>query len=291
MSSQNKTEYFFFSAFVKLFSLLGINKARKFAHFLAFLFYYIIPLRKETVISNLKRAFPDLSDKEIRKLAYRNYYSVAVTLIEIMCLPYMKPEQVKNCLHVPDVEKIREKFLLNRGVLLMTAHFGNWELGACSVGLHLGVPIYVVAKPQRNTFVSSWLTMMRESFGNKVVLLGMSIRNIFKVLYDKQIVGVVGDQRGNPEDPRVKFMGIDSSVYPGTAVMALRTKSPIVVVITERQKDFTYHLKTGFIEVENLEGTEEEKIIAINQQYCAILEESIRKYPEQWFWMHKRWKY
>ncbi|MDP4176192.1 MAG: lysophospholipid acyltransferase family protein [Bacteroidota bacterium] len=291
MSFKNKYEYFFFHSFVRLFSLVGMKGARHFAHLLAMMFFYVIPVRKETVISNLQKAFPGLSQKEVKKIAYRNYYSFCVTLIEIMCIPRLTPEQVKKMVYCSNLEAIKERYELNRGLIFLTAHFGNWELAASSVSLQLGVPLYVVAKPQRNSLVSDWLNTMREKFGNKVVLLGMSFRNIFKVLYQKNIVALVGDQRGDIDGPRVKFMGIDSSVYPGTAVLALRTKSPIAVAIVERQKDFSYRIDAQFIDIEDLEGTDEEKVLEINQRYSNILETYIRRNPEQWFWMHKRWKY
>lgn len=291
MSFKNKSEFFLFSAFVKLFNIIGIRHARYFARLLAVIFFYIIPVRKKTVISNLQKAFPELPITKIKQIALNTYYSFSLTLIEIMCVPFLPAEKVKKMVLCPKIDIIKQKYEQKKGVIFLTAHFGNWELGASSIALQLNTPIYVVAKPQRNSLVGDWLNMSREKFGNKVVMLGMSFRNIFKVLYEKNIVGLVGDQRGDPDGPRVKFMGIDSTVYPGTAVLALRTKSPIVVAIVERQKDFSYRIDAEFIDVEELEGTEEEKIIAINQRYSSILEACIRKSPEQWFWMHKRWKY
>jgi len=236
-------------------------------------------------------AFPEKSGKEIGQIAYKAYFSFALTLAEIMCIPFQTAEKIKSWVSCPKLHLVKEKFEENKGVIFLTAHFGNWELGACSIGAQLGVPVYVVYKPQRNVFVGDWINMMREKFGNKTVPLGLSIRNIFKALVEKKIIGLVGDQRGEPDGPRVKFMGIDSSVYPGAAVMALKTKSPIAVAVTERQADYSYYVDINFIDIDECKGTTEEKVMQINQQYHNILEACIRRNPEQWLWMHKRWKY
>ncbi|HEX2962166.1 MAG: lysophospholipid acyltransferase family protein [Bacteroidota bacterium] len=291
MDFKNRFEYFLFTSFVRVFSIIGIKRARHAAHFLAFLFYYVIPIRKSTVQGNLKLAFPDLSARELKRLSYRCYYSFAVTLIEIMCIPELKIGELKKMVYCPDLELIRKKFDEGKGVLMLTAHFGNWELGAISVSAQLGIPMYVAAKPQRNNLVGSWLTMMREKFGNKVVMLGMSFRNIFKELKNRHLIGLVGDQRGDPDGPRVNFMGVSSAVYPGTAVLAIRTGAPVIVCIIARQEDYSYRAFVEIIETSELEGTDDDKIIEINQRYSSILEKYIRIYPEQWLWMHKRWKY
>lgn len=291
MDIKNRFEYFLFKSFIRVFSLIGIKRARHVAHFLAFLFYYVIPIRKPTVLGNLKLAFPGLSAGELKHLSYKCYYSFAVTIIEIMCIPKLKVDELKKMVYCPDLELIRTKYDEGKGAILLTAHFGNWELGAVSIGAQLGIPLYVAAKQQRNGLVGSWLNMMREKSGNKVVMLGMSFRNIFKELKSRHIIGLVGDQRGDPDGPRVNFMGISSAVYPGTAVLAIRTGAPVIVCIIARQEDYSYRAFVDVIETSELEGSDEDKIIEINQRYSAILEKYIRVYPEQWLWMHKRWKY
>lgn len=258
---------------------------------LAFFFFYVVPIRKKTVLENLKIAFPDLTDRQLHKLAFKSYKSFALSLIEILCLPHLKETELLELVKCPDVEIIREKYAQNKGVILLTAHFGNWEMGAAMIGVRLNLPVYVVAKPQRNELVTDWLTNMRETFGNKVVMLGMSIRNVYKELYNKNIVGLVGDQRGPKEGDRVNFFGRPTAIYSGTATLAVKTGSPIVAAFIVRDEDNTY---TAFIEdinLEDLPSDEKERISAVNQKYMDLLEKYIRQHPEQWLWMHKRWKY
>ncbi|MCX6149393.1 MAG: lysophospholipid acyltransferase family protein [Ignavibacteriales bacterium] len=291
MYIQNRIEYILFISFVRFFNLIGFERARRSAKIIAFIIFYFIPIRKSTVISNLKTAFPEYSEKEINKLAFRSYISFSITLSEIFCLPYISREKLKSQMDCPQIDFVREVYNKGKGMLIMTAHFGNWELCATAIGAQLDLPVYVVAKNQRNPFVTKWLNMMRESFGNKVTPLGVSIKNVYKELLNKNILGIVGDQRGPREGIRVNFFGKSTSVYPGAAFLAVKTGSPIVVSINPRLENFKYKVFTEFIDPKMLTGTDEEKILEINQKYFSILESTIRKYPDQWFWMHKIWKY
>jgi len=288
---QNRIEYILFILLIKFFNLLGLNLARSAASLLTFIFFYIFPIRRETVTENLKIAFPDKNDSEIKSLAKNCYKSFIITFVEIACLPYLSKEKVKSLVNIPDLQLALSKYNQKKGLVLLTAHFGNWELGAVSSAIQMNVPISVVGKSQRNPYVNDWINMMREKFGNKVTQLGVSIKNVYKELLNKNIIGMVGDQRGPREGIRVNFFGKPTAMYPGTAQMALKTGSPIVVCISVRQPDYKYLIDLEFIEPDKLTGTEEEKILAINQRYMNVLENKIRHNPEQWFWMHKIWKY
>lgn len=291
MSIQNLIEYSFFIALVRFFQLFGLQKARLFAKPLAFLFFYLIPIRKSTVIENLKIAFPGYSEKKIYKIAFNCYYSFTTVLIEIICLPRIKKESLKLLMDCPQIQLLRDAYSKDKGMIILTAHFGNWEIGAASIAAHLGVPLHVVAKDQRNPYITDWLNKMRESSGNTVTSLGVSIKNVYKELKNKNVLGIVGDQRGPREGTRVNFFGKSTAVYPGTAILAVKTGSPVAVGIIVRQPDLKYKVLFEVIDPDNLDGSDEEKAYAINQKYFSVLESYIRKYPEQWFWMHKIWKY
>lgn len=270
-----------------------MRRARKFSGFLAFLFYYLIPIRKQTVLENLIKAFPEKSQAEINKIAYNTYKSFSTALIEILMMPYLDRCEIEKVLDTKDEYKqlIIDKFNEGKGVILLSAHFGNWEYIAASVSAQINLPFYVIVKSQRNPFVNEWMNKARESWINKVVPLGMSVREIFKQLKEKHIVAMVADQRGPSDGIRVNFFGRKASVYPGPAMLALKTKAPILYGITVRQKDSLYKVYVEEVSMENLPDSDEEKIIELSQRHTDILEKFIRENPEQWLWMHKRWKY
>ena len=288
---KNRIEYFLFLLFSLSFRLLGLNTSRKLSGFLAFIFYYLIPIRKETVLENLTNAFPEFDEKKIRNIAYNAYKSFLTAFIEILYLPKISRQGLKAAVNCPNKELIETKFKEDKGVILLSAHFGNWEYVAASVALQLNIPFSVVVKPQRNPYVSDWMNNVRTRWNNDIVSLGLSIRKIYQTLKEKKIVAMVADQRGPQESIKVEFFGRKVSVLVGPVVLALKTGAPILYGIPVRQKDNSYKIVMHEISKDNLPEDNEEQIIELSQRHTAYLESFIREYPEQWLWMHKRWKH
>jgi KDO2-lipid IV(A) lauroyltransferase len=243
------------------------------------------------VLDNLKHAYPDLSSKEIKDIAYGSYKNFAITLVEILYLPRITKEQIKKAFDFTNFDLIEKKELEKNGVILLTAHFGNWEYGAISVGVHLNKKLSVVVKSQRNPYFNDWMNKARTRWNNEVVPLGVSIRNVYSVLLNKGIIGIVADQRGPEESIKLEFFGRKTSVYTGPAILSLKMNSPLIYGVSVRQPDYSY--KMDFVEIsrQNLPDEYDGKIRVISERMLKQLEESIREHPEQWLWMHKRWKH
>ena len=288
---KNRIEYIVFRFFSLCFKIIGLNVSRKLAPALAFLFYYFIPIRKKVVIENLQLAFPENDLKTNNKLARKIYNSFAITLVEIMCLPFLNESQLISSVNCINPELILEKYKEGKGVILLSSHFGNWEFGAISVGIQIKFSLSVVVKPLRNNLVYELMNKGRTKFGNEVVPLGISIRRTYQTLKEKKIVAMVADQRGPVEGVRVDFFGKPVSIYTGPAALALKTGAPILCGIPIRQKDYKYNMTLVEISQDDLPKEEEEKIKEISQRYTSYLESVIRQHPEQWLWMHKRWKH
>lgn len=288
---QNKLEYAIFLSFALMVKILGLNLSRRFSFFLAAFFYYFVPIRKKTVFENLTMAFPNYSKKKIKKIAFGSYRSFCITLVEILYMPNMSKEEIIESVKCSNPDLIVEKYKENNGVILLSAHFGNWEYIACSMSAVIDIPFTVITKPQRNPYVTKWLDTVRIRWGNKIVSLGISIRQVYKELKQKNIVAMVADQRGPSDGTRVDFFGRKASVYPGPAILSLKTKAPILYGIAIRQPDYSYKATMVEISQDNLPEKEEDKVTEISRRHTAYLEEVMRKHPEQWFWMHKRWKY
>lgn len=288
---KNRLEYIVFLVFSSLFRILGLNLSRKFSALLAVLFFYFIPIRKNVVIQNLGIAFPEKNSAEIKKLALRVYKSFAITLIEIMYLPFIEKQQLIDSVECKNSKLIVDKFNEGKGVILLSAHFGNWEFIAMSVAAQIGLPFSVIVKPLRNTLVYEWMNKNRTRFGNEIVPLGISIRKTYQTLKEKKITAMVADQRGPREGVKVKFFNREVSVYSGPAALAVKTGAPIIYGIPVRDKKYKYKAELVEISQKNLPEDEEEKIKELSQRHTSYLEKIIRENPEQWLWMHKRWKY
>lgn len=291
MQIKHIVEYYLFIGLSKVIGLIGFENVKFLAKPLALLFYYVIPIRKNVVLNNLQIAFPKLSDAEIYQVAKKNYFSFTQTFLEILSLKKCSKEEIISFVQCDELDKIKSKLDESKGLIFMTAHYANWELGAIYFGIVLGQPIYVLAKRQRNRLVAGWLTSLRESFGNKEILLGTSVRELYKTLLQKGMIGVVADQRASRDSYRVKFFNKSTAVFTGTASIALKTKPPIFVVLLEREKDYSYTARINEINYDNLPEDYESQVKVITQRYMNILENHITKAPEHWFWMHNIWKY
>ena len=292
MLDKNKVEFVLWKFFTKIVHKIGFKRIPKLAKLLAFIFFYLIPLRKSVVISNLKKAFPDKTGKEIKRIAFDNFVSIGITFMEIMAFQKMNSEEILSLVDVNNLDLAKKKVDAGKGTILLTAHFGNWELGALYMGLALNKQIDVLVKKQRNRLVANWMTEIREKFTNKEVSLGISIRGLYKTLLGGGVIGIVGDQRGKKKDGIVvNFFNQPTTTFQGFAALGIKNKVPIVVVLSERLSSGKYHIDIEEINYDNLTGTLEEQIKELNQRYMTLLEKKIRKNPEQWLWMHNIWKY
>lgn len=258
---------------------------------LTLFFYYLVPIRKEVVFDNLKHAFPNLNQTKIEKIAFGSYKNLAITLVEILYLPWMSKEQVKSVVKFNNISLIDKKHSEENGVILLSAHFGNWEYCAISGGAQLNKKFSVVVKPQRNSYVNDWMNKARTRWTNDIVPLGVSIRNIVTVLKNNGIVAMAADQRGPEDSIKLDFFDRKTSVYTGPAILSLKMNAPIIYGITIRQPDFSYVSDIVEISKDNLPDDFDEKVKVLSERMLKYLEDVIRAYPEQWFWMHKRWKH
>jgi KDO2-lipid IV(A) lauroyltransferase len=291
LKMKNRLEYILFVLFSNIFRLFGLNISRKLAIILAALFYFLIPIRKKIVIQNLKIAFPELSRKAVKNITFNNYKNFAIVLIELMLIPFLSREEINRVMKKDNIEIIKNKFLENKGLITLSAHFGNWELLASSVSSHVDVKFHIIVKSLRNPFVDKWMNSARTKWMNEIIPLGVAVRKSFQVLKEKGARAILGDQRGPEEGIKMIFFGKETSVYTGPAVFSLRTGAPILVVFCIRQPDYSYKIDVHEINHENLPEDENAQIIEITRRYISLLEEYIKQYPEQWLWMHKRWKH
>lgn len=288
---QNKLEYILFIGFSYLTKMLGLQLSRRLATPMAALFYYLIPIRKKVVIDNLVHAFPGYPIERIKKITFGTYKSFAITLLEVLYIPHISKREMINEVKCNNLELLRQKMRDNVGILYLSAHFGNWEYFALSVGLQIDHPLHLIIKPQRNPYVTDFLNRARTKWTNEVIPMGVSVRQAYKILSEKKMLAMAADQRGHLEALRTEFFGRPAAMYPGSAVLALRTGASLVYAIIYRNKDYSYTVDFEEMTIDDIEGSEDEKVKEILRRYINKLEEYIRKYPEQWLWMHKRWKY
>ena len=254
------------------------------------LMYWFYPKRKKIAYANLKAAFgrekPPCEIKKILKNTYKNY---GQTMIEFLRTPAMSADYIRTHSVMDKLELVREAKKRGKGAIYLTAHFGNWELSSLTTAVN-GYPIYVLVRPQKMVKMNSLINTFRNKFGCKVVNKGMASREIIKALRDNEIVGILSDQDAGKRGTFVNFFGRPTSCATGAFSLARNTGAVIIPTFIIR-KGGPHHVVTSepFIEVSS-EGDEDAEITEKLQKFIAIQESYIRRFPDQWFWVHKRWK-
>jgi KDO2-lipid IV(A) lauroyltransferase len=281
--------YIIVRALNKALSVVPISVTLWFGRRAGTLVFFINRKRRLVAYANLKAAFAkEKSPAELKLITKRVYQTMVQTFVEVLQLTKVNKKYVDKYVEVVNFRRIKDAAVSGRGTVLLTAHFGDWEMSSL-VSSVKGFPIMVLAREQKMKRLNELLNRLRESNGCKVIRKGMDIKNLFKALYGKNIVGILSDQDAGRSGIFVDFFGRKTSCHAGPFEMAKRTGSLILPNFIVRQKG-PYHklYLEDYIDFENMSSSDDIKQGL--QQSANLLESYVRKYPDQWLWLHKRWK-
>lgn len=247
--------------------------------------------RKHVTLNNLRSAYPEKTSSELETLARASYRSIGTALFEFLWFPCFSSERIQQVSRIENPDVVREIHGRGKGIILSTAHFGNWELLAQGTHIALGLPVSIIVKPQSNPYVDERINLWRTQWGNKVVPMGKAVREIFRALEAGGVVGIVADQSAPKESIAVSFFGRDVPTYEGPAVFSLKTGAPIMMGFAIRQPDGTYQSHYEEIPSSDLTEYNERNVRELTRRHVEVTERFIRMYPDHWMWMHKRWKH
>ena len=253
-------------------------------------FYHLSPRRRLIALHNIKRAFPEKSMAEIVTIAKGVYRNMAIVAAEFFDIPRLTEERIRKEVEVEGLEHCAEALKKKRGLLMFGAHFGNWELEAIACSF-LVCPAMVIYRTLDNTLLDRLVFSVRSSTGNKPLPKQQAMRQMLRTLKKNGVVGLLIDQNWSwQEGVFVDFFGWPACTTDGLALLALHTEAPVIPAFMVRLEDGRYRLVFGE-EVEIVDTDQREHDVLINtQNFTRIIEEMIRKYPDQWLWVHQRWK-
>ena len=153
------------------------------------------------------------------------------------------------------------------------------------------MPFYIIVKGQANDYVDHVINRWREKFGAHTVPMGISIREILRALQNGHVVGMASDQAAAKESVAVNFFGREVPTFQGPAMFALRTHAPLIIGLAVRQSDGIYRLRFHRVPSDDLDGVTDANVKELTRRQVELTEKIIREHPEQWMWMHKRWKH
>lgn len=280
--------YLAFRLFDKIVPFFNRRFLLKILKIKSYFFFYLLPIRKKISKANLKLVFPEKSENEISKIIRESYFNILTVIGEFFYLKKFREHDFENIIRLTNPELISKKVAYKKGLILLSAHYGNWELTAYAVSLLCGYPFNIVIKRQSNLKLDKQINYIRSYGGNKMIEM-REVKEMLKCLSRGEILAMLGDQSSPEHNVRVRFFGYDVPFFEGVAALALRSGAPILFGVSRRRKDYIYEVELE--EIKTLSGVSiEENVRHIIQQYASRLEFYIRENPSLWLWFHRRFK-
>jgi Kdo2-lipid IVA lauroyltransferase/acyltransferase len=288
---RRKLEYAAAWPFIKLLGILPRPFARAFAIAISQLVYLFHVRLRQVGMRNLEMVFPEKSEKERKRILRAEFTSLGRQLAELCQFPRYTPENIDEVVVYEQLENYERAYARGKGVLFLTAHFGGWELSAFAHSLH-GHRVNIVMRPMDNPYLDGLLQSYRTMHGNKVVPKDDFVRGLLGAMKAGETVGILMDTNMTPpQGVFVDFFGIPACTASGLARIALRTDAAVVPGFTiwdESLRKYRLRFDPALELVRT--GDLEADIITNTQKFTQVIEEYVRKYPEQWLWVHRRWK-
>jgi KDO2-lipid IV(A) lauroyltransferase len=252
---------------------------------------WLSPSRARITLENLRRAYPDAPISWLRSVQRGAYHNLGVTLLEMTMFPHLTPGETRAMVEFHNLHLIEEAYQEKRGIVLVSGHYGNWELMAFALPLVVDLPVSIIVTEQANKQVDTLLHWYRSRTGNNLIPMDKAARQIIACLKRGEAVALLADQAATPEtDVFVPFFGQLACTYEAPAALTLRYGAPMIVGFAERKEDGHYVVNLHRIQHEDLKFNAE-GLYRLTLRHVAALEEAVRRRPGLWAWQHKRWKH
>lgn len=286
MKVMEQVTYIFFKIFKFIINLIPERINYYLAHGLGSLLYYVVKERRELAVKNIKSSL-NVSDSRAQELAKEVFQDLALKFVEILQLEQKSLTELKENVTVEGEEYLKEIYQSEKGAVLFTGHFGNWEL----LGVYLsavGYPITAIARDYKNDYIYEEVMKIRQSKGAEVFNRS-EIKKALKALLRQKFLLILGDQDAHQDGEFMQFFDRPASTPLGPVKLAQRSNSYIVPIYLVREgfNDYRLIVKEP-LEIAKDAPLEEQRDVL--QQLTTSLEAVIRDYPSQWLWVHRRWK-
>lgn len=254
------------------------------------LFYVVDAKHRRITLANLAFAFGrERTEEELQGIARGAYQNLACCVTELMKLSSFSSSQIGRWVTLEGMEHYETARAERKGILLLGAHFGNWELMSIVICIRAN-PLFAVARPLNNIYLDRFMRGLRERFGNRVLDKIGALKEVSQLLKKGESIGFLLDQNvSGRSGVFVPFFGQPASTNKGLAVIALRTGAPVVPVFIVRGGSghrVVFEKEIALVRTGNLE----KDIVENTARFTGVIESQIRRYPDHWLWMHRRWK-
>jgi KDO2-lipid IV(A) lauroyltransferase len=288
---RQRLEYAAAWPFIKILGAMPRPMARAFGIFLAQIVYVLHVRLRRVGMRNLALAFPEKTEVERARILRGEFTSLGRQLAEVCHFPKYTLQNVEEVVVYDGLENYKQAYAQGKGVLFLTAHFGGWELSAFTHSMH-GHWMHVVMRAMDNVYLDRLIREYRTMHGNQTVDKDNFVRGLLAAMRAGEVVGILMDTNMTPpQGIFVDFFGIPACTADGMARIALKTDAAVVPTFTIWDKQLEKYRLRFDPAVELIRTGELEPDIAANTQvFTKIIESYVRQYPDQWLWVHRRWK-
>jgi lauroyl/myristoyl acyltransferase len=267
---------------------LPLKLAYKIAIILSDLRYLFVSRDRANVGANLKVIFPNKTMKELKSIRLAMFRNFAKYLVDFFRFSLLDKEYIKKNILVVNTDYIDKALSNGKGAIAVTAHIGNWELAGVTTAL-LGYPIGAVALPHRHKSVDNFFNSQRQKKGLIVIPLGRAARQCLELLRENKMIALLGDRVFNVSGILTDFFGLPTRLPVGPAAFSLKTGAALIPGFMLRNPDDTFRLVFEKPIEFYSSGDRDKDLIQLLSKYKAIIEDYIRRYPDQWFMFRKFW--
>ena len=286
----HRLEYWTAAGLLKFLGGLPHRLAHAVCALLAWLSYWFWPRLRQVGHFNLRLAFPDWTDSQRRKVLRGLFRNFGRMLADFAHFPHIHRDNIERFIIYDGFEAFAQAHEQGKGVLFLTAHFGNWELSSFAHGVY-GYPLNFIVRELDNRLLDVFINSYRCRSGGRAIEKRDAAREVLRALHRGEAVGILADQNmASSEGAFVDFFGHLACTTTAPARFARKTGAPIVFGLAIWDKKLKkYRLRFVPVPWIRRENPEEE-ILANTANFTKLIEENVRQYPDQWLWVHRRWK-
>lgn len=286
--------YFALRSFAMWVHMFPPEKAYRYARLIGELLWRLDRRHRRIAVGHIRLSFPKWPEARVRRVARKSMAQMVYLGLELLLTPRLITPMTwrQHVRFAPGMEEaLRLLIRQHTGVILWTGHLGSWEIAGYTLAT-IGFPLVAVARPLDNPHINEFVMGVRERTGQSILYKKGAAGNMADVLDGRGILGIIGDQDAGQRGVFVDFFGRPASTNKSTAVMAVRTGCPIAVGCGQRISDrFEFEIVLQRIIYPKEWADKPDPVVWITQEYMHELEKLVERAPEQYLWVHRRWKH